>query len=162
MTEERIDALERRLRLVEDQLAITQLVLAYGPRVDSGSADEVAALWAEDGSYEFQPDAPPLTGRAELAGMVRSAPHQAHLHRGCAHVLTAPHVQIDGDTATATCYSLMHHFVPDTGIFQVSRVSSNRWDLARTVDGWRVVTRTNRLLDGSAEARELFAGTVTA
>jgi hypothetical protein len=161
VTEDRLDALERRLRLVEDQLAITQLVLAYGPRVDSGCADAVAGLWAEDGSYEFQADLPALAGRAELAGMVRSAPHQAHLQRGCAHVLTAPHVQVDDDTATATCYSLMHHYVPDTGIFQVSRVSSNRWDLARTSEGWRVVTRTNRLLDGSAEARELFAGTVT-
>lgn len=160
MTEDRLDALERRLQLVEDQLAITQLVLAYGPRVDSGSADAVAGLWTEDGSYEFQPDVPALAGRGELAGMVRSAPHQAHLHRGCAHVLTAPHVQVDGDAAVATCYSLMHHFVPDTGIFQVSRVSSNRWDLKRTAEGWRVVTRTNRLLDGSADARDLFAGTV--
>jgi hypothetical protein len=160
VTEERLAALERRLRLVEDQLAITQIVLAYGPRVDSGSAEAVAGLWTEDGSYEFQGDAPPLAGRAELAGMVRSAPHQAHLQRGCAHVLTAPHVRVEGDTAIAICYSLMHHYVPDTGIFQVSRVSSNRWDLARTPDGWRVVSRTNRLLDGSAEARELFAGTV--
>lgn len=160
MTEDRLDALERRLRLVEDQLAVTQVVLAYGPSVDSGSADAVAGLWTEDGSYEFQPDVPALAGRDELADMVRSVPHQAHLHRGCAHVLTAPHVHVDGDTAIATCYSLMHHFVPSTGIFQVSRVSSNRWDLKRTAEGWRVVTRTNRLLDGSADARELFAGTV--
>jgi len=54
----------------------------------------------------------------------------------------------------------MHHYVPATGIFQVSRVSSNRWDLARTAKGWQVTTRTKRLLDGSAKARELFAGTV--
>ena len=159
-SEERLAAIERRLQLVEDQLAITQVVLAYGPRVDSASADALAGLWAEDGSYEFQADLAPLRGRAELAAMVRGAPHQAHLRRGCAHVLTAPHVQVDGDTAVATYYSLMHHFVPETGIFQVSRVSSNRWDLARTAEGWRVASRTNRLLDGSAEARELFAGTV--
>ena len=73
MTEDRLDALERRLQLVEDQLAITRVVLAYGPRVDSGCAEAVADLWAEDGSYEFQADAAPLSGREEQAGMVRSA-----------------------------------------------------------------------------------------
>ncbi len=156
----RLDALEQRLRLVEDELAVTRLVLGYGPRVDSGSAEATAALWAEDGSYEFEAGAAALRGRTGLAAMVRSDAHRAHLLRGCAHVLTAPHVVITGDTAVATCYSLMHHYVAETGIFQVSRVSANRWELVRTGDGWCVANRTNRLLNGDDAARALFASTI--
>lgn len=156
----RLDALEQRLRTVEDELAITRLVLGYGPRVDSGSAEATAALWAEGGSYEFEAGLPALRGRGGLSAMVRSDAHQAHLRRGCAHVLTAPHVTVSGDSAVATCYSLMHHYVPETGIFQVSRVSANRWDLVRDDDGWHVANRTNRLLNGDEAARALFASTI--
>ena len=38
-TDDRIVALEARLRRVEDLLAITQLVASYGPLVDAGDAD---------------------------------------------------------------------------------------------------------------------------
>jgi hypothetical protein len=157
MTEAHLADLERRVRRLEDELEITQLLMAYGPAVDSGTADAVAELWAEDGSYEFQRDQPALYGREGLAAMVRGRGHQAHLQRGCAHVITAPRVIVDGDSAVALCYSLMHHHDPETGTFQVSRVSANRWDLVRTGDGWRVARRTNRLLTGDADARDLFA-----
>ncbi len=33
----------------------------------------------------------------------------------------------------------------------------NRWELVRTGVGWRVHSRVNRQLDGSAEARDLLA-----
>lgn len=155
--EARLDALEERLRRIEDELAITRLVLTYGPAVDSGSDTRAAELWTEDGSYEFEAGVPALHGRDGIAAMVRSAGHRAHLERGCAHVLTAPQVRIVGDRAVAVCYSLMHHHVPERGRFQVSRVSANRWDLVRTPEGWRVSSRTNRLLNGQADARSLFA-----
>lgn len=153
----RLADLERRLQLLEDERAISALILAYGPCVDSGSAEATAALWAVDGSYSFQADQAELVGSDGIAAMVRSPAHRRHLQRGCAHVLTAPHVHLDGDRATATCYSLMHHYLPDTGTFQVSRVSANRWELVRAATGWRVAARTNRLLNGDEAARALFA-----
>ena len=47
--EERFAALERRVQRLEDELEVTRLVASYGPLVDAGEADAVAALWAEDG-----------------------------------------------------------------------------------------------------------------
>lgn len=160
MTENSVVELERRVRRLEDQLEITRLLMSYGPAVDSGSAEAVARIWAADGSYEFQPDHPALHGRDGLVAMVRSEGHQAHLRRGCAHVITAPAITVDGDTAVALCYSLMHHHNPESGIFQVSRVSANRWDLVRTETGWQVSNRTNRLLTGDADARDLFGNAI--
>lgn len=160
-TQARLNALEERLRRVEDELEVTRIVLAYGPSVDSGSAAAAAGLWESGGSYEFEAGAPALHGRDGVAAMVRSDGHRAHLERGCAHVLTAPHVRIAGDRAVAVCYSLMHHYVPQRGIFQVSRVSANRWDLTRTEEGWQVSSRTNRLLNGDESARALFGDAIS-
>jgi hypothetical protein len=39
---------------------------------------------------------------------------------------------------------------------QAHRVSANRWELERVGGTWRVVRRTNRLLDGTPEARALL------
>jgi ketosteroid isomerase-like protein len=52
--EDRIAALEQRLRRVEDELAIGRLMASYGPLVDAGDADAVAGLWAEDGEYDVE------------------------------------------------------------------------------------------------------------
>jgi hypothetical protein len=41
-----VAALETRVQLLEDHLAITQLVAQYGPNVDSGSAEATAGLWS--------------------------------------------------------------------------------------------------------------------
>jgi hypothetical protein len=54
MTDDRIAALERRVRALEDQLAISQLIATYGPAVDSESAEAVGQLWAAEGVYDPQ------------------------------------------------------------------------------------------------------------
>jgi hypothetical protein len=45
--EERLTALESRLRHAEDKLEILNLLNSYGPLVDSGSAHEAAARWVQ-------------------------------------------------------------------------------------------------------------------
>ena len=60
----RIDALERRLRDVEDQLAIYRLLAAYGLAVDSRTEAATAGLWTETGRYDY--GGAPLVG----AGLV--------------------------------------------------------------------------------------------
>jgi hypothetical protein len=148
-----VAALAARLQAVEDQLAITQLVIGYGPAVDSGAAEEVAARFQPDGVYDSRPPGP-MQGREGIAAMVRSAGHQDLIQHGCAHVMGAPIVTVDGDRAVATGYSRVYRHVD--GGFEVWRLAANRWELARTPDGWRVTYRVNRLLDGSEDARDLL------
>ena len=59
-----IESLLARVELLEDKLAITELLTTYSPAVDSGSADEVANLWLEDGVYDVDTGA--MHGRGEL------------------------------------------------------------------------------------------------
>jgi SnoaL-like domain len=71
--EERLAVLEQRLRRAEDELAIARLMASYGPLADTGDADAVAALSAEDGEYDV--DGWHMRSRADIAEMVRSPAH---------------------------------------------------------------------------------------
>ena len=44
-----------RVRTLEDQLEIMQLVAQYGPAVDSGAGDAAAGLWTDDGRFDAIP-----------------------------------------------------------------------------------------------------------
>jgi ketosteroid isomerase-like protein len=151
-TEHRLRALEERVALLEDQLALYRLVSTYGPAVDTGSGNEAAELWAEDGAYEF--DTSRLDGPEGISAMVAGETHQGLIHQGCAHVLALPVLTVDGDEAHATGYSRVYRHVGDG--YEVWRVSANHWRFRRTPDGWRVTHRVNRTLDGSPEARAIL------
>jgi ketosteroid isomerase-like protein len=145
--------LRARLRALEDRAAITQLIAAYGPAVDSGDAAAAAALWTDDGWYETDPA--PLIGAQAIADMVNGPLHQEIIGRGSGHVLGPVAITIDGDSAVAVGYSLLVRHDGD-GTFSVFRCSANRWELTRTGQEWKVVSRRNVLLDGRASARDLL------
>lgn len=144
--------LTTRLQRLEDVMAITQLIASYGPLVDSGAADEVAAMWTEDGSYDVEGWL--MENREAVRSMVLSRPHQRFIGSGSVHFMGTPHVTVDGDTAVAVCESLL--VLREGDGFVVSRGGANRIELARTPEGWRFTRRVARTLDGSAEARALL------
>lgn len=150
--EARLAQLEQRVRQLEDERAITRLIASYGPLVDAGDADAVAALWEPDGVYDV--DELFMRGREQIEAMVRSDHHQGWIKGGCAHFVGAPHVTVTGDEAVAVCHSLM--VTRTTGQFVVRRATANHWRLRRGSDGWRVTVRTNRVLDGREESPKLL------
>jgi hypothetical protein len=150
--EERLAALEQRLAEMEDRMAILQLIASYGPAVDGLDREGVAALWTAGGSYDF--GGTPLQGRDKVADLIHLDSHRAYVGAGSSHLLSLPRVTVDGDRAVAVNYSQV--FVKDGASWRADRTSANRWDLARTDEGWQVVKRTNRLLDGSQAARDLL------
>lgn len=154
-TEQRVARLEQRLQALEDEAEIARLISSYGPLVDSGSADAVAALWEPDGVYDV--DTGRLSGHDEIVAMVHSKAHQRLITAGCAHVIGLPHVTVQGEQAVATCHSQLIVNHENTGGFTVLRVTANHWELRRSAKGWRVTRRTNRLLDGRHDSPELLA-----
>lgn len=154
-TEQRLARVERRLARLEDEAAVTRLILSYGPLVDAGCAEAVAGLWEPDGVYDV--DELLMTGREEIEAMVGSDRHQGWIAGGCAHTLAAPRVHVRGDEAVAVCHSLMIVHDQDTARFTVRRATANHWRLRRSSDGWRVTRRTSRVLDGRADSPALLA-----
>lgn len=154
----RLERLEARLSAAEDHLALWQIVAAYGPAVDSGSAEVTAQMWTEDGVYDTFPVV--LEGRDALRAMVHGERHQALIHSGAAHVIGVPHIVVDGDRAVVTNYSQLVLNAPDQNGYRIWRTGSNRWEFVRTTEGWKVTHRWNRQLDGTDEGRGLLARAV--
>lgn len=150
--DDRLAALERRVGFLEDQVELLRLINSWGPAVDTGAAEQAAALWADGGVLES--DLSRLQGPAEVAAMVDSEGQQALIGQGCAHVQAYPLLSIDGDRASAVGYSRVYRYVD--GGHEVWRVSANRWEFRRTPEGWRVAHRVNHVIDGGPEAREIL------
>ncbi|ONM49991.1 nuclear transport factor 2 family protein [Nocardia donostiensis] len=153
-TADLVASLLDRVQALEDKAAIHEVLTAYGPAVDAGDADAVGRLWSEDAVYDL--DIRVMEGRDAITEMVRTAPHQDYIDEGCGHLLDPIHIRVDGDTAVATCHSLLLRRNPDADSFRVWRVTANRFELARVDSTWLIKRRTARLLDGSAAARELL------
>ncbi|HTU38844.1 MAG TPA: nuclear transport factor 2 family protein [Acidimicrobiales bacterium] len=153
----RLASLEARVRALEDQAAVLRLVCSWGPAVDSGDSEAASGLWDERGVLES--DLSRLEGPAAVAAMVQSAGQQALIRQGCAHVQTAPIVDIVGDDAVVTTYSQV--FLHGEEAHEVWRVSANRWECRRTPAGWRLTRRVNRVIDGSSAPRELLANALS-
>jgi hypothetical protein len=145
-------SLEARVRYLEDQADVLRLVFSWGPAVDSGSADEAGDLWDDLGVLES--DLSRLEGPSGVVAMVQSEGQQSLIQQGCAHVQSAPLVMIDGDSAVVTTYSQV--YLHAEGGHNVWRVSANRWECRRTVAGWKLIRRVNRVIDGSPAPRQLL------
>lgn len=151
-TEQRMSALENRLRAAEDHLAIMNLLASYGPLVDSGNADATAALWAEDGEY----DVPGLhmKSRDEIRAMVQSESHRTLIMSGSTHFIGPAHVSIDGDRAHAVCESVL--VLKESSSYRILMSGSHSITLARIDGRWRITHRVTRELNGDSHARDLL------
>ena len=154
----RLQALEARVRLLEDQLAIYHVMAAYGPAADAGATDQAVALWTEDGIYDLHARA--MVGHDEIARELEGEWHQGLIGRGSAHIVSMPKVEISGETAVATCHSRLYRREGDG--YRVISCSANRWEFARGAQGWRVTRRVSRQLDGSAESHAVLTGSMVA
>jgi ketosteroid isomerase-like protein len=149
---ERLAALETRIQVLEDELAVTRTIVEYGFAVDTGDAPATGALYTEDAVFDVDGGFV-MRGRAEVEAMVLGRFHQGLLPN-CAHTIGPAVVRVDGDTAVAVGYSRIYHRQADD--FVLFRIGCNRWELQREADGWRIAQRTTRML-GSEEAQDVLA-----
>ncbi|HEY7666201.1 MAG TPA: nuclear transport factor 2 family protein [Xanthobacteraceae bacterium] len=160
-------SLEDRIRAIEDRLEIYNLIASHPPSADTGGNDHIAASWVEDGVFDRGENLSSPRGRDAIADQVLSPQHQAAIARGLAHFTGLPHVAIEGDSAVVTSY--LQILVPQTQGdpvevpnhgssrgFRVHRMTANRWELVRTMQGWKIKRRTLRQLDGSEGARNIL------
>lgn len=168
MTSHELAELLRRVRALEDERDIARLIASYGPRVDAADADGSAALWAADGYYDVEGWR--MNSSDDVARMVGSASHRELVAGGCCHFLGPAVVTVTGDTAVAVCESLVLLRSPEAVAerlpyagwrhaateYVVWRATANHFELRRSYDGWRIVARTSRMLDGNPRAHDLL------
>ncbi len=138
---------EARLRLIEDQLAIYQVVAAHPCAIDGRNGEMLGELYVENGAYAVG-DTGRFEGRAGVQAMASSPGLGKLIDGGAGHIVTLPYVEIDGDKAVATGHGML--IVNGEGGFAVARLSAARYELERQVDGrWQVTLRTQHLIDGN-------------
>ena len=155
MTElsEQVADLARRVRALEDELAIHRQIVRYGFAVDAGDADDAAALFTPDTVYDV--DGPlRMEGRDGVRAMVNGPRHRAMLP-SCAHQIGPAVVRLSGDRAVALGYSRVYLRSDADDEIGIYRVSLNRWELERRDGVWTITRRLTRLL-GHAEAKAIF------
>ena len=159
------DSLEDRVRAVEDKLAIFHLIASHPPAADTGTYRHYREAFVADGEMDLG-GGKGARGN-DTIGVLRTPEHQAAIAGGLCHFAGLPRVEVDGDSAVAISY--LQIITPDrqaaprevsghgsTTGFRIHRVGANRWELKRGKDGWKVVRRMLRPLDGTDDARALL------
>ena len=156
-TEDRLAALENRLRAAEDHLEILNLLMSYGPLADSCSVEAAQAQWVPGGGYNYGlpgGGTTRLEAPEPLGNVWRQEGHIELTKTGSAHMAATPAIVVDGDKADAVGYSLV--IKREGERWFVWRAAVNHWTLVRTAQGWRVQEKFNRTLDGSDESHEVM------
>ena len=100
MTDDQLQAVLDRLRVLEDLTEIRQLYVDYGRSLDGEDVEGYASLFAQTAKLRLggvmRGDSRDEIAAA-AASVIRSGPDGV---RRSVHVLGSPHVELDGDTAT--------------------------------------------------------------
>jgi SnoaL-like domain len=154
MTTSEIEELRESVRRLEDESAVTRLILSYGPAADGRLASFAGSLWLEDGVYDWDADGSPHEGSAGVEAMLQADQHRGLVEEGVAHFSGPPLIDLAGDRATVLTYSSIMRREGDR--HYLWRVSAVCWNVERAEGRWRVRRRTNRLLDASSAGHLLF------
>ena len=130
VSRDEFEELRLNLRRLEDQAAITRLVLSYGPAADARLATSAGSLWLKDGVYDWDAEGTPHQGSAGVEAMLQGDGHRSLVEQGVAHFAGPPLIEIEGDCATILTYSLIMRREGDR--HYVWRVSAVRWDVERS------------------------------
>jgi hypothetical protein len=167
-----VAVLEKRLRDVEDKLAIYDLLASHPLSADTGEASFIEAIYTEDFVFDRGAGLAGARGRAAMVDLVGNDAHHAAITGGLAHFASLPLVELHGDTATAVSYLALltpdpegtERELPNHGTssgYRIHRVLANRWSLSRRDGQWMISTRTVLPMDGSGPALDDVLRTAT-
>lgn len=172
-SDEELAALKARLRRLEDESELREVLSKYGFSADLGLRDKYLGLFTEDAFIDIGPRQPPgrFEGReaigAQFFDSIARTSISGHSQH---HAYSGPMVfHIDGDDAVAEGYSIVY-VVSDREQRQIRAdhtfhkalyvvgVNFNRWTFRREDDRWKISGRVNKML-GTEESHHVFETT---
>ena len=114
-----------------DYEEIRALLARYCFAIDSRDGVAWAALFTEDGVFDFKMGEP-VRGHEALRGFIASVPSDR------CHLTANEIIEINGDRATVRAYALVTKESPPV----ISTVGAYEDQLVRTPEGWRFARRT--------------------
>jgi hypothetical protein len=161
-TQARLAAVEARLEQLEDEHRIRALIARYCYLADAKRDDDLVELFTEDGELGSKIAGTERVTRgieairaqvADPAGHQRPDVYGQGLHL-LGHNLV---IEVDGDTARASSYSLYVLRQAD-GTLAVSSASSNEWRMRRVERVWKIAARHRRPIADADFAEVLLIG----
>lgn len=144
-----------RIIATEDKFEILTLLAGSPFSSDVGLEAYWANMFTEDAVIDMGKGRTATKGQTELLKIVGGADQRQAINFGMAHLAMLPQINIKGDSAFATGYLLTT--VPDSSAsrvqlpgkgvspgFSIYQLTVNRWELIRTINGWKVAKRTVR------------------
>lgn len=144
---EQMERISQRLSVLEDQHAVGQVLVRYAYFADTpGCADAWVSLWDVDGTFELdavrdEQEDRFFRGHEELKRFITgpSMPPAGLSHH---HVNGLLSIEIDGDGASATTYSVTLVKYPD-GIRPLN-MGFRRWTFVRRDSQWKIASCLRR------------------
>jgi hypothetical protein len=152
---ERLAALELRVRELEDERALRDLLTSYSFGADVFRGPQWVGLFTEDGRYDLGSQnveggySGRFTGPDDLLALI-TGPGMPLAGRA-QHFHGPMRFDISGDTATAETYSITYQ-LDEQGSCEVYCLGFNRWEFRREGGQWRIAARHRRELGTGAEA----------
>lgn len=166
MSKSEATQIEARLALIEDKLAILNILAGSPLSSDIASESYWQSMFAQNAVMD-RGGMQEAVGRDEIMQIVRSVDQASAIESGMAHLAALPHIRIDGNRAVATGYLQVlvvdpnspEVILPGKGARKrlvTYHLTVNRWEFERTDKGWQITRRVIRPM-GTADAKELLS-----
>ncbi len=143
---QRLEAVEKRLRYLEDQEKIRECLHTYGFNADLGRSEKWADGWTPDGVYDLEDQK--WRGRDDLLDLI-GAPMNNHkqIENRSQHAMLNLFIRIEGDTAWAEGYSAtIVRKTPEK--IELWTCAYNHFEFVRSGERWLLKYRTRRNIGG--------------
>jgi hypothetical protein len=127
------------VRALQDRLDVGDLMVRYGRALDSHDWALLRTCFLPDAVADYGA----LEGRNEGIEEIIAACHRALVGLDSSqHLIANVQVEVDGDTASTTCYlHAQHYLVSASGVNTFVVGGTYRDEVVRTPDGWRIAHR---------------------
>lgn len=142
----RLEALEKKVRDIEDKEKIRECLYVYGFNADLGRSELWVDGWTEDGCYDLEDRK--WRGPDDLKDLIASPsnPHKS-IENKSQHTMLNLFIRIEGDTAWAEGYSAtIVKKAPDH--IELWGCAYNHFDFVRSGERWILKYRLRRNIGG--------------
>jgi ketosteroid isomerase-like protein len=158
-----------RITATEDRLEILNLLAGSAFSSDVASEAYWKKMFTENAVFD-RGQGLQDKGQTAILKIVNDPFQKEASKAGMTHLAMLPHITLKGDSAIATGYLLIvmpdsaasHVKLAGKGVssgFSIFQVTTNRWQLVRTTEGWKVSQRTVRPLS-SDESHTILEGAI--
>ena len=142
----RLEALERRVRELEDKEQIRETLARYGYTADLGLSKDWVDVWTEDGVYDLGPDERAEGSESLLHDIITNPKGHKTIENRSLHTVVNHFIRVDGDTAWAEAYSIV--FIREGEGFIPWTCGYNHFEFERSGEKWLIKLRLRRPVGG--------------